>query len=188
MKGITTLLAAVCICCTGISQSGFQFYTGISTATNNNISVTPDGTSHTGFHFGADARLAGEKMYFIVGLQYHKINFEPKSETSYFSVDPSFNWTKLRIGLGYSVFNITPDIIFRGKSLLSIDLINGVPLNGGYIDAPLNSGVAGVNLGLGLDIYNFTLDIDYEIGLLNAVNMVDDTKYDFITLSIGYLL
>lgn len=168
-------------------QAGINIYAGISDATNKNIDVTPNGTSHPGWHIGADARLNEGKMYFMAGLQYHKIQFIGQSEKSFFESANTYNWTKLRVGLGYSVINFTPNFFLRGHSLLSFNLINGVPdTSAQAVYTTYNSGVAGANLGLGLDFYNITFDISYEIGVFNLVNKVKGTSMDFLTISLGY--
>ena len=40
-------------------------------------------------------------------------------------------------------------------------------------------------MGLGLDVLCFTIDVEYERGFFNAVNMVEGTEYDFLTLAVG---
>jgi len=168
-------------------QAGINIYGGISDAINKDLDVTPSGTSHPGWHLGADARLNEGKMYFIAGLQFHKIKFEAQKDKSFFESTDTYSYTKIRVGLGYSVFTITPDIIFRGHSLLSFNLVNGVPNDSTQaIYTNYNSGVAGANLGLGFDVYNVTLDISYEIGVFNLVNKVKGTSMDFLTVSLGY--
>lgn len=170
------------------SQAGLQFYGGLSNAVNDNELVTPIGQSHSGWHFGADARLNEGKMYFVVGLQYHKIDFLADRDTlSGSNLSETYNWTKFRVGLGYTVVQFNEKIALRGHSLLSFNLISGVPTENTIATyTNYNSGVAGVNLGLGFDIYNFTIDLSYEIGFFNVVNRVDDTSFDFTTISIGY--
>jgi len=169
------------------AQSGLQFYAGISNATNNDLAITPEGQSHPGYHFGADARLVDGKMYFILGGQYHKTEFLAQSEKEYFSVDESLSWLKLRVGLGFQFAQFGKKTFLRGKSLISFNFISSVPEN--VFDAPYrmyNSGTVGGVLGLGMDIYNFTIDAEYEKGFFKAVHMVDGTEYNFITFSLGY--
>jgi len=180
---LVLFLSVTCI----YGQSGINVYGGISDATNKNTDVTPSGTSHSGWHIGADARLNEGKMFFMAGLQYHKIQFIGQSEKSYFETTNTYNWTKFRVGLGYSVINFTPNFFLRGHSLLSFNLVNGVPdASAQAIYTNYNSGVAGANLGLGIDLFNITFDISYEIGIFNLVNKVQGTSMDFLTVSLGY--
>lgn len=169
------------------SQAGIQVYGGISDAKNKSILVTPENTSHSGWHIGADARLNEGKMYFVAGLQYHVIDFIAQEDKSYFSSDESYNWTKVRVGLGYNVINFNEHIFLRGHTLGTFNLINGVPSESPNTTITnYNSGTVGANLGLGFDIYNFTIDASYEIGFFKLVNMMPETEMDFLTFSIGY--
>lgn len=169
------------------SQDGIQIYGGISEAKNKSVLVTPEGKSHTGWHIGADARLNEGKMYFIAGLQYHVIDFIAQEDKSYFSSDESYSWTKIRVGLGYNVVNFNDNIFLRGHTLGTFNLISGVPNESpNTMITNYNSGTAGVNLGLGFDIYNFTIDASYELGFFKLVNMMPETEMDFLTFSIGY--
>lgn len=170
------------------SQTGLQFYGGLTKATNNNALITPEGSSQNGWHIGADARLNEGKMYFLVGLQYHKINLIPSSvDTFAVSDSPKYGWTKLRVGLGYKVINFSEHIFLRGHTLASFNLTNGVPSDAGpNIFTNYNSGIAGANLGLGFDIYNFTITASYEIGFFNLGNMLEGSEMDFLTISAGY--
>mgnify|MGYP000680694231 CR=1 FL=1 len=169
------------------SQSGIKFYGGISNAKNKNSLITPEGTSHPGFHIGADARLMNGKMYFVVGGQFHSIEFLSTSEKTYFSVENKMNWTKLRAGLGYTLFQINSKFTIRGKTLASFNFLNSYPND--LASAPFqnyNSGTVGAVLGLGMDLFNFTLDVEFENGFFKTVTMVDGTEINFLTLSLGY--
>lgn len=170
------------------SQTGLQFYGGLTKATNNSNLITPEGSSQNGWHIGADARLNEGKMYFIVGLQYHKINLIPSvSDTIVHSDSPKYGWTKFRVGLGYKVINFGEHIFLRGHTLASFNLTNSVPSDAGPgVYTNYNSGTAGANLGLGLDIYNFTITAAYEIGFFNLGSMLEGSEMNFLTLSAGY--
>ena len=170
----------------GYAQAGLQVYTGISKAKSKNALLTPEGSSHNGYHLGADGRLNSGNMYFMIGGQYHVINFLARPGGDYFSVKDKMSWIKLRFGLGYNVININEKIALRAKSLLAIDLISSHPDD--LPDAPYstyNSGTAGAVVGIGMDIFAFTIDIEYEKGFFNAVNMVKDTQFDFLCFNVG---
>lgn len=169
------------------SQAGLQLYGGLTSATNKSTTITPEGSSHNGWHIGADARLNQGKMYFLMGLQYHKIDLLPTSDNILTTETYKYSWTKVRVGLGYKVIEFSDHIFLRGHTLVSLNLINGVTNDAGptvYTD--YNAGTAGANLGLGLDIYNFTLTAAYEIGFFNLGNMLEGSEMDFLTLSVGY--
>jgi len=170
------------------AQAGIEFHGGITSADNNNTLITPEGDNHQGWHIGADARLNQGKMYFVVGLQYHTIDFLPSSsEVVLVEEDTQYNWTKLRVGLGYQVIRFSDKVFLRGHTLASFNLVNGVPTDAGpNIITNYNSSTAGANLGLGLDIFNFTLTASYEIGFFNLANMLEESEMNFLTFSLGY--
>lgn len=162
-------------------------YGGLSSATNRNTTITPEGSSHGGWHIGADARLNEGKMYFLVGLQYHKIDLLPSSDILNPSEAFPYSWTKIRVGLGYKVISFSDDFYLRGHTLASFNLVNGVTNDAGAgVFTNYNSGTAAANLGLGFDIYNFTITASYEIGFFNLGNMLDGSEMDFLTLSGGF--
>lgn len=167
------------------SESGLQVYTGISTAKSQNTTLTPSGQSHKGYHIGADGRLNSGNMYFMIGGQYHVINYIAGSG-GHFSIKDKMSWMKFRFGLGYNVVNFSEKIALRAKSLLALDFIGSYPED---LDrAPFqmyNSGTAGAVLGIGVDVYAFTFDIEYEKGIFNAVNMVKNTQFNFLIANIG---
>jgi len=169
-------------------QSGLQLYTGISNAKSKDALLTPEGKSHPGFHLGADARLNSGNMYFVVGGQYHVIEFLAVDDKNFFSIDQKMQWLKLRVGLGYNIYNFNSRLAIRAKTLGSIDVISSHP--GSIAMGPyeiFNSGTAGAVIGIGLDAYGFTFDIEYEKGFFNAVNMVKGTEFNFFTISIGVI-
>ena len=78
----------------------------------------------------------------------------------------------------------------RAKTLGSINVISTYPTaldSAPYAGTNYNTGTAGLLAGLGLDLYFLTIDVEYERGFFNAVNMIKGTEYDFLTLSVGFL-
>ncbi len=188
MRILLTIAISFMIISSMSGQAGLQVYAGISNATSKDSLLTPSGTSHPGFHIGLDARLNSGNMYFVVGGQYHSIEFLASDEKSYFSVTNKMNWLKFRVGLGYNVYNFNEKVALRAKTLGSIDVISSHPgrvVNGPYEN--YNSGTAGLIAGLGADIYNITVDLEYEFGFFNAVNMVPSTSVNFFTFSLGFV-
>ena len=188
MKNFTLTVAMLLLFAIGINaQSGIQFYGGINYAENRSELITPEGFSHAGYLFGLDARINEGKMYFGGGVEISKINFLAASDKSYFSVNNSMNWLKLRFGLGYQLIKFNKNIMMRMKTYGSINMISSYPDD--MIDAPYsnyNSAVAAAVVGLGFDIHIITLDIEYERGFFNAVNMVNGTEFDFYKMMIGF--
>lgn len=171
------------------AQNGINIHGGITTMTNKDPLITPEGTSHPGYHFGADARLNEGKMYFIVGGQFHNVAFDAQTDKSYFSVENSMKYLKVRVGLGYQVITINEHLCIRGKTLFSINLLSSYPKD--VVGSPYtnyNSSTVGATLGLGLDFYNISLDFEIDNGFFKAVNMVDGTEVNFFTISLGYTI
>lgn len=163
---------------------GINVYFGTSSAVNGLDSFAPDGHSQSGYMFGADGRLNEGKMYFDIGIQFHKLSYATSEDFKLFPDGDQFNIFKLRVGLGYDLFNITDLIKIRGKTLGSIDMIGGIPETSAYT---WNDGAAGVVLGLGFDVSMITFDVELEKGLFNAINKVPDSKYDFVTFAVGVI-
>lgn len=188
MRILVTFAISFLILSSTYSQAGLQVYAGISNANSKDSLLTPEGTSHPGYHIGLDARLNSGNMYFMVGGQYHSIEFLADSDKSYFSVTNKMNWMKFRVGLGYNIYNFSERVALRAKTLGSIDVISSHPgktLNGPYEN--YNSGTAGVIVGLGADVHSITIDLEYELGFFNAVNMVSSTSFNFFTMSVGFV-
>ncbi|NNE27186.1 MAG: hypothetical protein HKN09_10110 [Saprospiraceae bacterium] len=186
MKTLTTLIFLGVLQFSLNGQAGIQFYGGVSQASNRDISITPEGQSHSGHHLGVDARLNEGKMFFALGVEYAKLNFMADDSRQYFSVENPMHWIKFRVGLGYTLVDLGDDICIRAKTYGSINTLSNYPDT--MEDAPYsnyNSGVAAAVMGLGLDIKAITIDIEYEYGFFNAVNQVKGTEFDFLKLSLG---
>jgi len=191
MKYFLICIIAICTISAALAQSGeagVHVYAGISNAKNNDALITPDLTSHPGYLIGVDARLNSGSMYFLIGGQYHRLDYIAQSQKSYFSVDEKMAWLKLRIGLGFNVLNLSDKFALRAKALGGINVISSYPstLAAPYRDDGYNTGTAGLTLGVGVDIYNITLDVEYEKGFFNAVNKVKGTEFDFLMLTMGF--
>ena len=168
-----------------LAQNGLNVYAGISQAKSGDTALTPDGQSHKGYFLGADARLNRGNMYFILSGQYHVISLLADEDAAFFSVEDKMTWAKLRFGLGYTIVNFSDKIALRAKTLLSLNLIGAADDVEGAPYEVYNAGTAGGHLGLGLDFFAFTFDVEYEKGFFTAVNMVDNTGFDFLTVAVG---
>lgn len=145
------------------------------------------GSTGGGPTIGADARLLGDDLYFLIGGSYSIQG----GQGEFFSTDveSGFSMTSARIGIGFRIFRITRKISLRSKVAGSIHFINDLetaenPATGTkYIP---NDSFAGGLTGLGVDIGALTIDIDYEYGLINAINKQAEATVDFITVTAGF--
>lgn len=155
-------------------------------------SITPldaylAGSAGGGPTIGADARLLGEDLYFLIGGSYSI----QSGQGEFFSadIDSGFSLTSARIGIGFRIFRISRRISLRSKVAGSLHFVNDLemgenPSTGAdYIP---NDSFAGGLTGLGLDIGALTIDVDYEYGLINAVNKEAESTVDFITVTAGF--
>ena len=170
-----------------LGQGGIQFLGGLSQVQNKDVFITPEGKSHHGYFFGADAALNDGKMYLIIGGQYHNLSFMPQDEKAYFSHEESMVWMKLRAGLGFELFQLADQIKLSAKTVGSINILNKYPKD--LLPSPygkFNSGTAGLALGLNLEIFNFGIAAEYEKGFFNAVNKMPGTEFDFLSLALSF--
>ena len=168
-------------------QAGIEFKAGLSQAKNADINITPDGTQHNGYYIGADAILNEGNMYLMLGAQYHDMAFIANNSSSYFSHETSMNWIKIRTGLGFNIVNFSKNIQLTARLLGSLNVISSYPED--MLDIPynqFNSGTAGVVLGAGLQISQLGFGFEYEKGYFNAVNMMDGTNFDFMSVYLAF--
>lgn len=187
LKRIINTYSVILLSCIGhfAFSQGINPYIGTSSAVSKLESITPEGFAHPGYVIGVDARLNEGKMYFYGGGQFHKISFAARDGFSLTPDGNTFNWLKFRVGLGYDLFYLSEGLfVIRGKTLASFDFISGVP---DTASQAYNDGVAGLVFGLGTDISMFTFDIEYELGMFNAVNKVADSKFDFVNFTVGVI-
>ena len=187
MKTITTIFFLCLFQLSLIGQAGIQFYGGVSQASNRDANITPAGQSHSGHHLGIDVRINEGKMFFALGAEYAKLNFMAEDSRDYFSVDNPMHWIKVRVGLGYKLFDLGKNTYVRAKTYGSINTLTKYP--DAMDDAPYlnyNKGVASAVGGIGMDIKAITIDFEYEYGFFNAVNKVQGTEFDFLKMSIGF--
>lgn len=184
---ILSLSILLIVCLTASGQSGLKIYTGLSKASNKDKLITPSGLSHKGNILGLDAHLNSGNMYFVLGGQMARINFLASNDSKFLSVDNKMTWLKLRVGLGYNIVNFSETMAITAKTLGSINVISTYPNQ--LTAAPYqnyNASTAGVIAGLGFTAYNIYLDLEYEKGFFNAVNMVEGTQYDFLNFTLGF--
>lgn len=181
------LLVAISICSftTLFSQSGIRVHTGLITGSSNDEVVTPDGTALYGYLIGGDARLFAEGLFFNVGLQYANMDLIGEDSPSFFGGDTSMKLIRGRIGLGLYIANINDLIRLRTRAVLDINYIQS---SSGVFSDPnyrINDSHLGAALGLGADISIFTIDLEYEIGVINAYFEAEDSKISYLSLTGG---
>ncbi len=168
-------------------QAGLRLYSGVTSAKNRVLAVTPENASHNGFHFGADGRLNSGQMFFVLGLRYTKIDLLARSESEFFSNETNHTLINGRVGLGWHLIQFGYDKSIRAKLLGQIDF-NGSHDND-LLDGDFNqlvgaaaSGVAGV----GIQYKFLTIDLEYEYGLVNLYSNQKETKVDALSFSLGF--
>lgn len=169
------------------AQAGIQFQAGISQAKNGDSYITPDATAHYGYFIGADAALNEGKMYLILGAQYHDISFMASEDKQFFSHSPSMKWFKIRTGLGFEIFRLSDNIQLHATALGTINVISSYPES--MLDDPygvFNTGTAGLVAGLELAYKNIGFQFEYEKGFFNAVNKLENTEFDFLSLAMTF--
>ena len=182
---ITSFLFSFCLA--GISQ-GMTVFTGTSSMRTNLTSLTANETAHTGFQVGADGRLGDDSFYFMVGLSYHKLDFNSTPDYSFKVTDPNIGFIKGKGGLAFKLFKINEDIVTRLRLMGAIDYILQHPKmdaedNPSNLD--FNEAVAGAIGGLEVDIYFLTLQLEYEKGFFNSVRETEGSSMNFLTASLG---
>lgn len=171
----------------GIGQ-GMTIHAGASSMKTNLSSLTFENTAHTGYLIGADGRLGDDGFYFMIGLQYHKLNFVPSDSFSFQVDDSNFDILKGKGGLAFRIFQINDHIQTRIRLMGAIDFLLATPdldATDNPANLVFNEGVAGLIGGLEMDIYFLTLNVEYQKGFFKSVQQTADSSMDFITMSLG---
>jgi len=188
MKNLLLLLSFLFIAQYSYSQdAGLRVYSGITSMSNRVQAITPMGTSHNGFHFGADGRLNGGGMFFVLGVRLTRIDLRASEESKYFSNESAHLIFGGRVGLGWHLIQFGNGISIRGKALAQLD--SNVSYEEELLSAPYDSLVdaaAGGVVGLGLEFKGLTLDVEYEYGLVNVYSLQKDSKADVWSVSGGF--
>lgn len=168
-------------------DGGMRVYAGITSMSNQDDIINPSGYAHTGYHFGADARLMSGGMAFLIGGRYTSLSKSARENFRLSDHDSSLTVVNGRVGLDFSIISFTRLVRIRSKALASFDMImsqTGPPTTtSGY---KLNDGWLGIVTGIGADIGPATIDIEYEIGVVNGYNQMNESTFDSLTLSVGF--
>lgn len=164
---------------------GLVIQAGVTSAWVKDQNVTPSGKAHSGYMIGADARLLDGSMYFLVGGQFHNLQF---AATESFKLTGG-DWKIImgRFGLGFDLIHFSNNLAIRSKLLGSINMNVSYPDGGlrimGYSD--VNEAFFGATTGLGVTIGFIDVDIEYQYGLLNTFYEQSNTKGNSITFMAG---
>jgi len=167
---------------------GMMVHAGATSMKSGLASLTPEGTAHTGYHLGADGRLGDDDFYFMIGLQYHKLNFDATDKFELQPVDLTYNLMKGKGGFAFKVLRVNDDIVARLRVMGMIDYILNVPAldtEKALTNMEFNEAVAGLGGGLEVDVYFMTLNLEYQKGFFNSVKETKGSSLDFLTLSLG---
>jgi hypothetical protein len=141
---------------------------------------------HKGYHIGVDVRIGPYGFYLSPGLHYYGIDIGSTNGFEYFAKSPKYHIIKGPLNLGYKMF-ITRKIKFRLKAGVDVNyvlLIDDNDLNIGYNN--VNDAYFGINIGVGLDMNRVTLDFNFESGLTDVLKDQVDSKFNYLTLSLGF--
>jgi len=186
MKKLLSLLVTLMIYFNVYGQAGAHLHGGLLSGQFATASLTPEGTVHRGWRIGVDARLHSDKMFFTGGVHYFKFAFDAAEGGEYFKPGDSYSVQKARFGLGLNIIEIPRIMKVRGKILGSVNLISAP--DDRDLPSPferMNDGYGSLDFGIGIDVLFFTIDVEYEKGLQNAVNEAPDTKIDYWSLTAG---
>lgn len=188
MKNILLSALLVVFATTAIGQAGgIRIYTGITTMSNQDEIMNSDGKAHTGYHFGADARLMSGGMAFLLGGRFTSVSAEPIDGFALSGHESTLSIINGRVGLDFSIITLAPSIRIRSKALASFDMVVGET---GELQRPfghkLNDGWLGLVSGLGADLGPATVDLEFNFGLINAYNQVSGSTFNSFTFSAGF--
>ena len=188
MKSFTATLICLFFLTTLSGQiGGMRVYGGISTLSNKDKIANPEGFSHTGYHFGADARLNSGGMAFLVGARFTSISSNPIEDFKLSGHESTLTVLNGRGGLDISIYSISNIIRIRTKALASFDVVMSQSgpkkLPPGY---KLNDGWLGFVTGLGADLGPAIIDLEYEFGVINGYNKIKGSNFDSFTVSVGF--
>jgi len=168
-------------------NAGMRAYAGTSSMSNRVATITPEGASHNGYHFGVDGRLNGGGMFFVVGLRYTSIDLIASTDSGYFENDSAHKIFSGRVGLGWHLIQFRNGFSIRGKALAQVD--SNLSYDKELLSVPyddLVDAAAGAIVGLGIEFKGLTLDVEYEYGLVNVYAQQSDTKSDALSFSAGF--
>jgi len=139
-----------------------------------------------GYRIGVDARIGPYGFYLSPGLHYYGIDIESSTGFNFFNSAPKYHIIKGPINLGYKMF-ISRKVKFRVQGGIDVNyvlLIDDNDSDIGFKD--INDAYFGLNLAAGIDFSHFTIDLNYESGLTNALKDNGNSKFNYLSAALGY--
>ena len=167
------------------SQGGAQIFTGITTLTNTNSTITQKGEFHSGFTVGIQSRLKDGSFVAGPGLKYTRFNMISSKSADFYESGNNYHLLTMpfNIGLEYRLAYILKLRMYTGADAHYFWKIddNNRDINFDYV----NDYFFGAHAGIGIDIYWVTLDVKYEYGLSDAHSMAG-SKYNGLNFHLGF--
>lgn len=168
-------------------KRGIQINAGFAYAENANMVMTPDGKAHTGIFISLASRLRPSKKFSIFGSgKYVDLEFVAHGSEDYFTRTETMKWAKFRLGGVYKIKEFNQSTHIRLQAALPINFLLAWPddVAGAPYDR-FNAFTTGAVLGIGLDILSFTLDFEYEIGVIDQITDVSGSTFNYWDLGVG---
>lgn len=186
MKGALVIILLV-VANTGLTQKGFHVYGGVTSGVNAEKLMTPDNKAHNGLVLGFETRLRPKDKFSVIGgAQYVDVNFIADDKSNLVERNQTMKWAKVRLGAMYKVLELNKSTCLRAKAYGTGNILMIWPEDNP--SAPydrFNPVTGGWILGLGVDVFDITLDFDYEVGFINSIRNVDDSTWNFWSVAIG---
>lgn len=145
--------------------------------------------AHLGWQIGVDFRIGDDMFFLKPGLFYQAIatSFD-ETNGVITDIDQTINFLKIPIDAG---INLTGDGGVIGLHAFG-GIVPNILLNvdgeiNGFDKDQLKKFNLGANLGLGLDFLIFTVDLQYEFGLINFYDSTPKIKNNMVYLNVGLL-
>lgn len=168
------------------AQTHLQF--GLLSGSNDLKDLTPDNFSHSGWRIGVDQNIVGTGAYLLGGIHYVRFNEEARDGNNFFDTDPAIQILKPRLGVGFTPLAITNIFKLRLKGLASYNYFLAFDGERANFDSDkIKAGYLNFDIGAGINIGMFTLDVEYELGLNGVIEDLDDSQFRFLSVSAGMM-
>ncbi len=176
----------------GLGQNKFITLNPQFGINSSRLSTDPDfaePTARVGYQLGADVRIGG-KTYLEPGLYWYKVGSDLLSEDQITSQplqgQVKINYLKVPICIGHS-FVDTRLFKLRGSMGFVPSFYSGIKDNILNLrNEDFEKLVLGFRSGIGLDIFLFTIDLDYEHGLGKALATHEGARNHVLSFSVGF--
>ena len=174
--------------CFAQSNGGISLQAGLTYGFSPEPVLTASGQGNPGWCVGADARLFGGDMYFLLGGQYHKTSLFSSDKLNFFNSD--MDVVMGRMDMGFTVARLGYKSFLRTKILASINFIINSPDPKPYFPnasspASINDSYLGGVTGIGWTKGILDLDLEFQYGFLNAVFGQPKSTFNYFTLLCG---